>query len=382
MSILITNGTSAPLTLSGLFSTNLVTPVALCCFIRVGSFASSGFRTINVIEAGNGSDNYFRLSIRQDSSSKQVAAAISAGTGINRVYNLDAEFTNRWVPCVAVFDVDRNASAYTTLADNSVVSTSAFTGRTPTGVLDLELFGSVYDQSDYRVSNLSVYKSDLSALQVEEFITTGEIADLTPYEKWDADTDWGGGAISSSGSNATAITPPNGWTYSSDNPEFSGAVDYTARKGSTATITHTLTAAGITSATLNGQAVTIASQSGQTASISFTDTITTSGVYDLVLGDGVGNQTLKVQYDVIGLTTNTIQKEGASIGAQSDLEMDVLDATGATVLGNLTGLTTDASGITGQTVVPAGAVGDSVRVSGYSETAGIGFAYKTVLGLL
>jgi len=158
--------------------------------------------------------------------------------------------------------------------------------------------------------------------------------------------------------------------------------DYTARKGSTATITHTLTAAGLTSATLNGQPVTIASQSGQTASISFTDTITTSDVYDLVLGDDVGTQTFTVQYNVIGLTTNTIQKEGTSIGARSDLEMDVLDATGATVLGTLTGLTTDASGITGQTIVPAGSVGDPVRVSGYSEAAGIGFAYKTTLGLL
>jgi len=158
--------------------------------------------------------------------------------------------------------------------------------------------------------------------------------------------------------------------------------DYTARKGSTATITHTLTAAGLTSATLNGQAVTIASQSGQTASINFTDTITTSDVYDLVLGDDVGTQTFTVQYNVIGLTTNTIQKEGTSIGARSDLEMDVLDATGATVLGTLTGLTTDASGITGQTIVPAGSVGDPVRVSGYSEAAGIGFAYKTTLGLL
>jgi len=158
--------------------------------------------------------------------------------------------------------------------------------------------------------------------------------------------------------------------------------DYTARKGSTATITHTLTADGITTATLNGQAVTIGTQSGQDADINLTDTITTSGVYDLVLGDGVDTQTLKVQYNVIGLTTSTIQKDGASIGAQTDVEMHILDATGATVLGNLTGLTTDASGITGQTIVPAGAVDDSVRVIGYSDAAEIGFAYKTTLGLL
>jgi len=158
--------------------------------------------------------------------------------------------------------------------------------------------------------------------------------------------------------------------------------DYTARKGSTETITHTLTADGITTATLNGETVTIGTQSGQDADINFTDTITTSGEYDLVLGDGVDTETFTVQYNVIGLTTNTIQKDGASIGAQSDVEMHVLDATGATVLGNLTGLTTDAAGITGQTIVPAGAVDDSVRVIGYSDAAEIGFAYKTTLGLL
>jgi len=158
--------------------------------------------------------------------------------------------------------------------------------------------------------------------------------------------------------------------------------DYTARKGSTLTVTHTLPSGSITTATLNGEALTIASQSGQAVNISFTDAITTSGVYDLVLSDGTSTETFDVQYNLIGLTTNTIQKEGVSIGARSDLEIDVLNATGSTVLGTLTGLTTDAAGITGQTIVPAGAAGDAVRVSGYSEAAGIGFAYKTTLGLL
>ena len=160
------------------------------------------------------------------------------------------------------------------------------------------------------------------------------------------------------------------------------STDYTVRKGSTATVTHTLTAAGLTSATLNGQAVTIASQSGQTADITFSDTITTSGAYDLVLGDGVDTQTITVEYNVIGLTANTIQKEGVSIGARTDLEMDVLDGVSSTILDTLTEMTTNAAGETGAAIVAAGAVGDSVRVSGYSEAAGIGFAYKTTLGLL
>jgi len=351
--------------------------------MRVNGFSTNGFREIRVIKASDGGAHFFEAGISQNTSNVEAFANISMETARRLNCSIGAEPANRWIPCVVVFDANANLDVYTTLADNSVVSDSNSTGRRPSGVSDLTLFEAVYDQSDYRVSNISIYKSDLSALQAEEFITTGEIAALTPYEKWDADTDWGTGAISSSGSNATAITPPSGWTYSSDNPEFSGAVDYTIRKGSTATITHTLTADGITTATLNGQAVTIGTQSGQDADIDLDETaITTSGEYDLVLGDGVDTETFTVQYNVIGLTTNTIQKDGASIGAQSDVEMHILDATGATVLGNLTGLTTDAAGITGQTIVPAGAVDDSVRVIGYSDAAEIGFAYKTTLGLL
>jgi len=181
----------------------------------------------------------------------------------------------------------------------------------------------------------------------------------------------------------STATNPNSVTLTLAIPVIASGPDYTARKGSTETITHALTADGITTATLNGETVTIGTQSGQDADINLDETaITTSGEYDLVLGDGVGTETFTVQYNVIGLTTNTIQKDGASIGAQSDVEIHILDATGATVLGNLTGLTTDASGITGQTIVPAGAVDDSVRVIGYSDAAEIGFAYKTTLGLL
>ena len=161
------------------------------------------------------------------------------------------------------------------------------------------------------------------------------------------------------------------------------APDYTIRKGSTAVpITHTLTAGGITSQTFNGETVALASQSGQVANVDFTDTITTSGVYTLTLGDGVTTQNFDVQYNVIGLEGNTFQKDGISIGARTDLEMDILDATGATVLDALTGLTTDAAGDTGAAIVAAGAAGDSVRVSGYSDAAGIGFAYKTTLSLV
>ena len=162
--------------------------------------------------------------------------------------------------------------------------------------------------------------------------------------------------------------------------------DYTIRKGSTATITHTLTAAGITSATLNGEAVTLGTQSGQTASISFTDTITTSGVYDLVLGDGVGTQTLTVQYNVYGLLSSTLKKDGVALGGREGIEMVVLSQgqLPKTILEQSAAVSTDASGNTGsivlenQLAVPGNTVVVTLRIS--SEN--IGIIYGTPLETL
>jgi hypothetical protein len=158
--------------------------------------------------------------------------------------------------------------------------------------------------------------------------------------------------------------------------------DYTARKGETGVeITHTLTADGITSQTLNAEAVTLASQAGQVATIDFTDTITTSGEYDLVLGDGVGTETFKIQYNVIGLPSNTLLKDGAALASLADVKLTVLDASG-TRLDRQTGLTTDADGLTGVTPVAAGAVDDPVEVSFFSPGSEVGIVYETTLGLL
>ena len=158
--------------------------------------------------------------------------------------------------------------------------------------------------------------------------------------------------------------------------------DYTARKGSTETITHTLTADGITTATLNGETVTIGTQSGQDADIDLDETaITTSGEYDLVLGDGVGTETFTVQYNVIGLPSNTLLKDGAALASLTDVKLTVLDASG-TRLDRQTGLTTDASGLTGVTPVAAGAVDDPVEVSFFSPGSEVGIVYETTLELL
>ena len=165
-----------------------------------------------------------------------------------------------------------------------------------------------------------------------------------------------------------------------------GGTDYTIRKGSTATITHTLTAAGLTSATLNGQAVTIGAQSGQTAAITFTDTITTSGEYALVLGDGVGTQTLTVQYNVIGLPATTIKKDGAGQANLTDIEITLMNGSfgNRVIVYQKSGATTDASGNSEAIVVPNAAlvVGGTIYVVQRSFNAGIGIAYGSVLELL
>jgi hypothetical protein len=161
------------------------------------------------------------------------------------------------------------------------------------------------------------------------------------------------------------------------------APDYIARKGATGVeITHTLTADGITSQTLNGEVVTLASQAGQVATLNLDESaITTSGEYDLVLGDGVGTQTFTVQYNVIGLPSNTLLKDGAALASLTDVKLTVLDASG-TRLDRQTGLTTDASGLTGVTPVAAGAVDDPVEVSVFSPGSEVGIVYETTLGLL
>ena len=159
--------------------------------------------------------------------------------------------------------------------------------------------------------------------------------------------------------------------------------DYTARKGATGVeVTHNLTADGITSQTLGGEAVTLVSQSGQVVTLDFDESaILTSGEIDLVLGDGVDTETFTVQYNVIGLPSNTLLKDGAALASLTDVKLTVLDASG-TRLDRQTGLTTDASGLTGVTPVAAGAVDDPVEVSVFSPGSEVGIVYETTLGLL
>jgi hypothetical protein len=104
--------------------------------------------------------------------------------------------------------------------------------------------------------------------------------------------------------------------------------DYTQRKGSTFDATHTL--GTITTATLNGVAITINSTGAGTVNLTDTSGITTSGVYNLVLGDGAATETYTVQLNVFGVvpSNNPAQKDGAALASLTNVQVRITSGTG------------------------------------------------------
>lgn len=160
------------------------------------------------------------------------------------------------------------------------------------------------------------------------------------------------------------------------------SADYTQRKGSTFDVTHGLGA--ITTATLNSVNVFdhLTGQVGTTVSFSgaATDEITTSGQYTLTLGDGVGTEDITVQVNVVGLPTNTAKKDGGLLTSLADLTLDAVNSSG-TVVEQLTGITTDASGIISAIDLShiSEAIGDTLKVSLHSAAADVGVTFEQAL---
>jgi hypothetical protein len=104
--------------------------------------------------------------------------------------------------------------------------------------------------------------------------------------------------------------------------------DYTQRKGSTFDATHTL--GTITTATLYGAAITINSTGAGTVNLTDTSGITTSGVYNLVLGDGAATQTQTVQVNVFGVvpSNNPAQKDGVALASLTNVQVRITSGTG------------------------------------------------------
>jgi hypothetical protein len=104
--------------------------------------------------------------------------------------------------------------------------------------------------------------------------------------------------------------------------------DYTQRKGSTFDATHTL--GTITTATLNGVAITINSTGAGTVNLTDTSGVTTSGVYNLVLGDGATTETYTVQVNVFGVvpSNNPAQKDGVALTSLTNVQVRITSGTG------------------------------------------------------
>jgi hypothetical protein len=161
--------------------------------------------------------------------------------------------------------------------------------------------------------------------------------------------------------------------------------DYTQRKGSTFDATHTL--GTITTATLNAVDVFdhVSSQAAGTVSFTgaVTDERTTSGVVDLVLGDGATTETYTVQVNVIGLPVYTLNKAGNLLGNLTGIKV-LVTATGeldGTQLFTANTLTATA-GVLDSGIYPnTGAVADVVTVS-ILTSAGDGITFSDALVLL
>jgi hypothetical protein len=140
-------------------------------------------------------------------------------------------------------------------------------------------------------------------------------------------------------------------------------VAYTQRKGSTFNATHGI--GTITTATLNSIAITINTTGTGTVNLTDTSGITTSGAYDLVLGDGAATETYTVQLNVIGLPVYTLNKDGAALGSLTGIKL-LVTATGeldGTQLYSANNLTATAGVMDSRIFLDTGAVADVVTVS-------------------
>ena len=392
MSILISNNLAAEVRISNIFSQDQSYPLTICCWVKGVTWPPSGTRLRTLIALkSNDNSLYLRNSIYQNGGTQRGPRIL--GNGADFPDSKGATYwrsnpIDTWMPVIGVWENTTSRRLYTTDENSDVIEVvGPSDNRTMPSLRDLLLFeavGNTWTSENIKAANFQIYTAAFSEANAIEYIETNSVTDLSPYFKLDTYTDWAGGNLEDLSGNGNNVTPGVNWVYSDDEPLVLQSLtpDYTARKGSTVTITHTLTADGITTATLNGETVTIGTQSGQDADIDLDETaITTSGEYDLVLGDGTDTETFTVQYNVIGLATNTLQKEGDALADLSDVRITVLNAAG-TRLDRQTGLTTNGSGVTGTTIVAAGDPGDAVEVSYYSASEEAGITFVTALELL
>jgi hypothetical protein len=376
MSIFVDGNANGLLELPSFFPTDTGQPFSFGFFVKASNLSKTGlfkrdvFGIYNTAETTN-----LRIGIYHDNSTGQGIQSAINGRGFDAV-NIIPDMEDQWRPVVVAWGAG-NFVIYTRDAAGVVQTRSSNVGTTQ--LYNKAKFFENVTNIPTRAAHLTAYQQKLTQTEVVEFMDTAEVAAYTPYSKWSATADWGGGTITDSGSSGQNLTPPVTWVYSADNPTIAATgPDYTQRKGSTFTATHTL--GTVTTATLNAVAITINSTGAGTVNLTDTSGITTSGVYNLVLGDGAATQTYTVQLNVIGLPVYTLNKDGAALGALTGIKA-IVTATAelnGTELYSANNLTATA-GVMDSGIYPnTGAVADVVTVS-ILTSSGDGITFSDAL---
>jgi hypothetical protein len=356
MSILVSQNAASALSLSNYFASPLSGPISLAVQFKMPTNSTSGSYAFNLLEVAR-TDNtaltslniYFNGGADRGPQLNIVGPEFGGGDVLKG--NIHPKLFTGWQTIVSTYAATTK-TAYYKDTDTAVIplsETQSF--RTLTNLTDLKLLSSTNSRSAVYVARMAVYPGILTEAQAVEFASTGSVSAVAPIVFLDATSDWGAGTIVNSGSAGADITPPANWAYSADNPTIAAtAPDYTQRKGSTFTATHTL--GTITTATLNAVNVFdhVSSQAAGTVSFTgaITDERTTSGVVDLVLGDGAATQTQTVQVNVFGVvpSNNPAQKDGSALASLTGVQIRItagVNLNGTEVYYSPT-QTTDASG--------------------------------------
>jgi hypothetical protein len=333
MSVKVLQNALAPLVVSNFFGTAVEQPITIAMYAKQSEVPTSGLAAASVVMIGGPADNYYSLEIGYGSGIQFVQAA-EKGTGSGGNNSMNVDRVAEWVPAISTSLGTSDTKLYSTDALGAELSSASGNTRSKAAPTDLRLFPAAWGYSDLYVSHVFIYRGSLTPAERQEFYDSGSVSGLTPDAAFDMSIDWAttGGQILDLSGNDRHITPVAGWTYSADNPTLTAAVDYTQRKGSTFDgVTHTL--GTITTATLNGVTVFdhVSSQAAGTISFTgaITDEITTSGVVDLVLGDGTSTETYTMQVNVYGVvpSNNPAQKDGAALASLTGVQVRITNGT-------------------------------------------------------
>lgn len=222
-SILIPANVNAPVTAAGVLD-GTAKPITFLFWSKIDTLPSSSTSNVQVMRTVGGA-SYLAARILQSSAIKYFGASSNDGGGFNSAtYDLAVDMAGAWRCCGTVFASNTSRTVYTAIGPNEgdLLTATNTASSVTTGETGIQLLSGVWPTSAARYAHLTAYEGALTAAQFNEWRFTGAIAGLAPLCRWQPDADWGaGGSIPNTGSNATAITPPASWVYSTDSPSFS-----------------------------------------------------------------------------------------------------------------------------------------------------------------